>query len=126
MLFFSEKFKEFCRNLNIEQAASSSYHHGRNGQVETCIRFIKLALKKCFDSNVDTYVALLNIRSTSLGTGLPSPAKLLFNRPERGLLPVINRSPSNANNDDDHHDAVLKDKQRLIRTIILSEIIIMF
>ena len=35
--FVSEIFKEFCRNLDIEQAVSSSYHHQSNGQVEACI-----------------------------------------------------------------------------------------
>ena len=32
--FVSEKIKDFCRNLNIEEAVSSSYHHQSNGQVE--------------------------------------------------------------------------------------------
>ena len=39
--FVSDKFKTFCRSLNIEQALSSSYHHQRNGQVEACIKLIK-------------------------------------------------------------------------------------
>ena len=32
--FISEKLEKICRNLNIECAASSSYHHHSNGQVE--------------------------------------------------------------------------------------------
>ena len=32
--FISEKFKEFYKILNIEQAAASSYHHQSKGQVE--------------------------------------------------------------------------------------------
>ena len=39
--FVSEKFKEFCGNLNIEHAVSSSYHHQSNRQVEVCIKFMK-------------------------------------------------------------------------------------
>ena len=39
--FISEKFKQFCNSLNIEQAVSSSYHHQSNGQLEACIKFIK-------------------------------------------------------------------------------------
>ena len=29
--FISEKFKNFCRTFNIEQAISLSYHHQSNG-----------------------------------------------------------------------------------------------
>ena len=36
----SDKFKQFCKNLIIEQATSSSYHQ-RNGKVEVCIKFKK-------------------------------------------------------------------------------------
>ena len=38
--FISDKFKTFCKNLNIVQALSSSYHHQSNGQVEACIKFL--------------------------------------------------------------------------------------
>ena len=49
--FVSEKFREFCRNLSIEQVVTSLYHHQSNGQVEACIQFVKHPLKKCFDTN---------------------------------------------------------------------------
>ena len=39
--FVSEKFRCFCRSINIEQAVSSAYHHQNNGQVKACIKFIK-------------------------------------------------------------------------------------
>ena len=48
--FISDKFKIFCKTLNIEQAFSSSYHHQSNGQVEVLredqnlCRWIKEAL----------------------------------------------------------------------------------
>ena len=35
----------------------------------------------CYDNNDVINLALLQIRSTMLGTGLHSPATLLFNRP---------------------------------------------
>ena len=44
--FISDKFKTFCKSLNIEQTFSSLYHHQNNGQVEACIRVIKHTLKK--------------------------------------------------------------------------------
>ena len=43
--FISEKFKNFCNSLNIEQAVLSLYHHQSNRQVEACIKFIKCTIK---------------------------------------------------------------------------------
>ena len=43
--FILDKFKKFCKNMNIEQATSSSYHHESSGQVEACIKFIKHTIK---------------------------------------------------------------------------------
>ena len=59
--FISDKFKTFCKSLNIEQAFSSPYHHHSNGQMEVCIKFLKHTLKKCFDSRSDLHIALLQI-----------------------------------------------------------------
>ena len=47
--------------------------------------------QKCFDDNGDINLAMLQMRSTPVGAGLPSPATLLFNRPIRDLLPKMNR-----------------------------------
>ena len=79
--FISDKFQQFYKNMNIEQATPSSYHHQRNGQVEACIKFIKHTMKKCIETNEDIHIALLQIRATQLEPGLPSPATLLFNHP---------------------------------------------
>ena len=43
--FISEKFQQFCKRVNIEQAISSLYHHQSNGQVRACIKFIKMHTK---------------------------------------------------------------------------------
>ena len=55
--FVSNKFKTFCKSLNIKEAFLSSYHHQSNGQVEACIKFVKHTLKKCFDSKGDPHIA---------------------------------------------------------------------
>ena len=39
--FILDKFKTFCKILNIGQAVLSSYHHQSNGQAQACIKFIK-------------------------------------------------------------------------------------
>ena len=61
--FVPDRFREFCRAINVEQATSSAYHHQSNRQVEVCIN-----------------MALLQIHTTPLGPGLPSLTTLLFNR----------------------------------------------
>ena len=48
-------------------------------------------------------MVLLQIRTTPLGKGLPSPAKLLFNCPAHGIMPVIDRKPVSVDNDDENH-----------------------
>ena len=53
----------------------------------------KANTQKCFDTSSDPHIALMQIRSTPLGQGLPSPATLLFNHPVRGM-PIINRPPT--------------------------------
>ena len=108
--FISEKFKNFCNSLNIEKAVSSLYHHQSNRQLKACIKFIKCTMKKGFNSGSDIYIALLQIRSTPLGQGLPSPCTLLFNCLVRGIMPIIDRLLINTNNDDEHH-TVLVNKQ---------------
>ena len=39
--FVSEKFKTFCRSLNIEQAFPLLYRHQSNGKVEANIKIVK-------------------------------------------------------------------------------------
>ena len=49
---------------------------------------------------------MLQMKSTPVGSGLPSPATLLFNRPIRALLLKINREPINFNDDNEHFEAL--------------------
>ena len=48
-------------------------------------------------------MALLQIQTTLLGQGLPSPAMLLFNHPVCSVMSVIDRKPVNVDSDDKHH-----------------------
>ena len=45
----------------------------------------------------------LQIHTTPLGQGLPSPAVLLFNHLVHGVMPMIDRKPVSVDNDDEHH-----------------------
>ena len=108
--FISDRFRKFCKAINVEQATLPAYHHQSNGQVEACIKFIKLTFKKCAESGRDINMALLQIHTTPLGPGLPSLATLLFNRQVRGIMPVLDHKPIGQDHDDEHYGKLM-DKQ---------------
>ena len=110
--FISDKFNTFYKSLNIEQAFSLSYHHQSNGLVKARIKFVKCTLKKCFDSEVDPYIALLQIHMTPLGQGLSRPATLLFNCRIRSIMPIINRPPVSTDNDLEHYEVIIKEASK--------------
>ena len=105
--FILEKFQELCIKLKINHMASSFYDHQSSGHVESFVKLIKCAMKKCFDAKKDVNLALLQIRSTTIGYGLPSPANRLI----RGLLTKIIRIPMLYDFNDDHYYA-LKQRQQ--------------
>ena len=104
--FISESCKNYYNNLNIEKAVSSSYHKQSNGQVEACIKVSTFTMKKCFVSEGDLHIAMLQLRTAPLGQGLQSPATLLFTHPVRDIIPVIDRLPITTDNDEEHHKAL--------------------
>ena len=61
-----------------------------------------------FDTKGDPHIALLQIRMTLQGPGLPSLATLLFNCPIKGILPIINRLPMGIDNDEGHYEVLVK------------------
>ena len=77
-------------------------------KVEACIKFVTCTLKKCFDTQGDPHTALLQIWMTALGPGLPNLATILFNHLIRGIMPIINRPPLGANNDEQYERLVNK------------------
>ena len=78
---------------------------------EVCIKLIKHMLKKCINTKLDIHRTLLQIRSTPLGPGLPSSAMLLFSHLERHIMPIISRPLVNSNNDDEHYEVLVKNKE---------------
>ena len=67
-------------------------------------------IKKFGKNNNEVNFGLLQIRSTLIGTGIPSPATLLFIRPIRTLLTKIGREAINISEDDEHYKP-LKSRQ---------------
>ena len=43
--FVSEKFRQFCKSINVEEAVLLVYHNQSNWQVKACIKFIKQTFK---------------------------------------------------------------------------------
>ena len=52
-------------------------------------------------------MAVLQIHTTQLGQGLPSPVTLLFNQPVCGIIPVLDRKPEGEDYDDKHHSRLV-------------------
>ena len=85
------------------------------------IKCIKPTIKNYIYIKLNIHTALLHIRSTPLCIGLPSLATLLFNHLIRGIMPTLSRLPISSNNDDEHQEALAKNKQKWIRTMILLD-----
>ena len=105
--FVSDKFQKFCNSISVKQVVLSMYHHQSNGQVEACIKFIKQMFQKCADSGGDINMALLQICTTPLGQGLPSPATLMFNQQVCSIMPVLDQEPIGEDYDDKCHGKLI-------------------
>ena len=111
--FISDKFKKFCRSLehrasilviipSPEQQTDGSMH-------QTCkVKCSKYVLIL----NLTHIYALLQIRSTPLGPGLPSPTTTTIHCQIRGIRPIINSPPIVMNDDDEHYEALIKRKMK--------------
>ena len=75
-------------------------------------KFIKHTFKKCADSCGDINMALLQICTTPLGQGLPSPATLMFNRQVHGIMPVLDHKPIGQDCNDKHHSKLIDRQNR--------------
>ena len=117
--FVSDMFCQFCKSINVEQAVFSVYHHQSNGQVKACIKFIKCTFKKCANAGGDINMTLLQICTTPIGQGLPSPATLMFGRPVCSTMPVVDHKPTRQDYDDGHHHKLVDRQQRM--TVILHQ-----
>ncbi|KAJ3647390.1 hypothetical protein Zmor_019269 [Zophobas morio] len=67
--------------------------------VERAIQTVKNIIKKCYETNTDLNLALLDYRNTPVSNCILSPSELLFNRKTRTLIPIKNNmlTPKNIN-----------------------------
>ena len=94
--FTAGEFKRFARRWGFEMVLSSPEYPQGHALIERHIQTIKKCMSKCDISKYDFNLALLVLRSTPLGTDLPSPAELLQRRRFRTTLPTFVPSPPNA------------------------------
>ena len=77
--FQSKEFAKFLSGLGIRHTTSSPGYPHSNGFIERHIQMVKNMLSKC--SNTRSFQEVLaDLRTTRIGTGLPSPAEILHGR----------------------------------------------
>ena len=77
--FSSKEFARFLSGLGIKHTTSSPEYPCLNGFIECHIQTVKTMLSKC--SNTQSFQeVLVDLRTTHIGTGLPSPAEILHGR----------------------------------------------
>ena len=78
-LFQSKEFAKFLSGLGIKHTTSSPGYPRSNGFIEQHIQTVKNMLSK--SSNTRSFQEVLaDLRTTCIGTGLPSPAEILHGR----------------------------------------------
>ena len=94
--FTAREFKSFASSWGFEMVLSSPEYPQGHALIERHIQTIKKCMSKCELSNYDFDLALLVLRSTPLGSDLPSPAELLQGRRFRTTLPTFVPNPPNS------------------------------
>ena len=94
--FTAGEFKRFAQRWGFQMVLSSPEYPQGHALIERHIQTIKKCMAKCYIGKYDFDLALLVLRSTPLGTDLPSPAELLQQRRFRTTLPVHVPNPPNA------------------------------
>ena len=78
-LFQSKEFAKFLSGLGIKHTTSSPGYPHSNGFIERHIQTVKNMLSKSLNTRFFQEV-LADLRTTRIGTGLPSPAEILHGR----------------------------------------------
>ena len=96
-------------SMSSTSAVAWFYNHQSNGQVETCIKFLKdhkNAMKLML-----TYICLLlQIISKPMSHGVMTLATLLFNSLSGDILPEFSRPPTVCDSDECNHTALINRK----------------
>ena len=99
--FIGKPYKQLMSSFNIAHVTSSPHHSRSHGFIERMIRTVKAVMKK---ESQDTDLALLVLRTTPIGSQLPSPAELIFGRQVTCNLPIQAKSPN--------HEGLLEHREK--------------
>lgn len=95
--FTSEEFQHFCSINGIKHVCSPPYHPSSNGQAESFVKIIKKGLKTIILNNENKNSLqerilkfLFDYRNSKNSTTEKSPAELVYGRPLRSRLDLIN------------------------------------
>ena len=96
--YTSATVSRFTEHWGIRHVRSSPGHHQANGKAEAAVKVVKNMMKRCLIDHEDQYKALLELRNTPRQNG-ESPAKVMFQRDTRTLLPSVAKKNPVFNND---------------------------
>ena len=113
---FQKNPSNFLGSLPLLRLVLTLHHHHSSCEVESCIKFIKQTVKKCKEANNDLNLVLLQIRLIATDTGASSLTTILFNRPVQGIMPYVNRLPTNNDCDDSNNDRLHKHQNRMTKS----------
>lgn len=105
--FTSSEFNEFCQLNGINHVLSPAYHPSSNGQAESYVKIVKkglkcLILEGCNKKNIHEKISkfLFDYRNSKNSTTEQSPAELVYGRPLRSRLDLIDpTTPSPSSTD---------------------------
>lgn len=86
--FANREFREFTRSLGVSHVTSSPHHPASNGLAERHVQTAKNTMIKMMDDRHNINDVLRVLRSTPIGSGLPSPAVLLQGRQLRTKIAI--------------------------------------
>ena len=86
--FVSRDSLKFSKEWDFERRTNSPHHSQSNGKAKSAVKQAKKIMLKCSKTGLDTFLALLDHRSTPPASMQISPAQRLFSRRTRSLLPM--------------------------------------
>ena len=92
--FKSKEYKKFAREWDFEHNPSSPIYPESNGLVERTIQTVKRTLCKAYKAGEDPHLALLALRTAPGPNNGNSPAKIMFSRQPRTVVPSVVKASS--------------------------------
>ena len=111
--YAAKTFEKFAKDWGFQHIPSCPEYPRSNGLAKKTVQTVKDLLEKAKEDNKDPYLAMLEVRNTSVDN-YKSPAELAFGRQLRSILPVSpnNLTVKSVDNDEFKQRSDLKEKQK--------------